>query len=383
MSRRRISCKDLGDADCQGWMYKKKEKSFLGNKWKKFWAVLKGSCLYWYTSQMSEKAEGYINLPDFVVNSATECKKKHAIKITHPEIKTFYFAAENREEMNKWLNKLGLAVITRQGKEKKEEECWSESEHDDQDVTTEMPSSVYSTQDRPHDSTLQDSSSLSSELTLALGEGTLTLKSASSLATMEMHEKKHLSLQTAMRSSAPEIERLILVQGIQQQRDAQVVSSDVGSLPLVRNKEDIAVDSSTKIKDNDDEMERLYKSLEQASLSPIGDRRPSSKRELRKSFIKRCKNPSVNERLHKIRTLNSTLKCKEHDLALINQILEDGELTSVKYRQWKDSNTMLLLDIYSPPCDQDFSDIRTEDSRITKESNIKNKSQVKNFLETK
>ncbi|MEE6518934.1 hypothetical protein FKM82_030260, partial [Ascaphus truei] len=53
MSRRRISCKDLGNADCQGWMYKKKEKgAFLGNKWKKYWSVLKGSCLYWYTNQM-------------------------------------------------------------------------------------------------------------------------------------------------------------------------------------------------------------------------------------------------------------------------------------------------------------------------------------------
>lgn len=57
-------------------------------------------------------------------------------------------------------------------------------------------------------------------------------------------------------------------------------------------------------------MERLYKSLEQASLSPIGDRRLSTKKELRKSFIKRSKNPSINEKLHKIRMLNSTLKVR-------------------------------------------------------------------------
>lgn len=61
----------------------------------------------------------------------------------------------------------------------------------------------------------------------------------------------------------------------------------------------------------DDEMEKLYKSLEQASLSPLGDRRPSTKKELRKSFVRRCKNPSINEKLHKIRTLNSTLKVKK------------------------------------------------------------------------
>lgn len=67
---------------------------------------------------------------------------------------------------------------------------------------------------------------------------------------------------------------------------------------------------------SEDEMEKLYKSLEQASLSPIGDRRPSTKRELRKSFIKRSKNPSMNEKLHKIRTLNSTLKVRIYGEAL-------------------------------------------------------------------
>nr|XP_015195406.1 PREDICTED: interactor protein for cytohesin exchange factors 1-like isoform X2 [Lepisosteus oculatus]XP_015195407.1 PREDICTED: interactor protein for cytohesin exchange factors 1-like isoform X2 [Lepisosteus oculatus] len=77
MSRRRISVKELGQVDCQGWLYKKKEgKGFLGMKWKKFWFVLKKSSLYWYTSQMAEKAEGYIHLTDFMIDRATECKKK-------------------------------------------------------------------------------------------------------------------------------------------------------------------------------------------------------------------------------------------------------------------------------------------------------------------
>jgi len=67
---------------------------------------------------------------------------------------------------------------------------------------------------------------------------------------------------------------------------------------------------------------------------------------LRKSFVKRCKNPSINEKLHKIRTLNSTLKCKEHDLAMINQLLDDPKLTARKYREWKVMNTLLIQDIY-------------------------------------
>ncbi|XP_039637299.1 interactor protein for cytohesin exchange factors 1-like [Perca fluviatilis] len=56
MSRRRISVKDLGALDCQGWLLRRKGgRSFLGSKWKRYWFVLKKSSLYWYTSQMDEK----------------------------------------------------------------------------------------------------------------------------------------------------------------------------------------------------------------------------------------------------------------------------------------------------------------------------------------
>ena len=53
MSRRRISVKELGQPDHQGWLYRKKEgKGFLGLKWKKYWFVLKKTSLYWYSSQL-------------------------------------------------------------------------------------------------------------------------------------------------------------------------------------------------------------------------------------------------------------------------------------------------------------------------------------------
>ncbi|XP_075059588.1 interactor protein for cytohesin exchange factors 1 isoform X2 [Mixophyes fleayi] len=370
MSRRRISCKDLGNADCQGWLYKKKEKSFLGNKWKKIWAVLKGSCLYWYTSQMAEKAEGFINLPDFIINQAIECKKKHAMKISHSKTKTFYFAAENREEMNKWLNKLGLAVVT-QPVEDDKEDCWSESEHDEPDIAAESAPLL-----------IHDSSSISSELTMSLCGNTLTRHSGSSLCIMECRDKitHHYK---ANSSSAPELEKLFVEQIHHQKGNVNKLKTEFESLSSV-SKEDETILSNNipsismgleglhmKVKDDADEMERLYKSLEQASLSPIGDRRPSTKRDLRKSFIKRSKNPSINEKLHKIRTLNSTLKCKEHDLAMINQLLENGEITSTKYKEWKDTNTMLFQDIDSSPCFQDCPDNTTQVSSELKTSQIK------------
>ncbi|XP_028909509.1 interactor protein for cytohesin exchange factors 1 isoform X7 [Ornithorhynchus anatinus] len=150
MSRRRISCKDLGHADCQGWLFKKKEKgSFLGNKWKKFWVVLKEASLYWYTSQMAEKADGFINLPEFIVDRATESKKKHAFKISHPQIKTFYFAAENVQEMNVWLNKLGLAVSHHESTEKTEE-CYSESEHEETEIAVQTTPPLHSAERPPN-----------------------------------------------------------------------------------------------------------------------------------------------------------------------------------------------------------------------------------------
>lgn len=53
MSRRRVSVKDLGPVDHQGWLFRKNEgKGFLGIKWKKYWFVLKKTSLYWYSNQI-------------------------------------------------------------------------------------------------------------------------------------------------------------------------------------------------------------------------------------------------------------------------------------------------------------------------------------------
>ncbi|XP_067398542.1 interactor protein for cytohesin exchange factors 1 [Emydura macquarii macquarii] len=380
MSRRRISCKDLGLVDYQGWLYKKKEKGpFIGNKWKKFWFVLKGSSLYWYSSQLAEKAEGFINLPNFTVDRATECKKKHAIKISQPQIKTFYFAAENVEEMNRWLNKLGLAVIPQASNGKNEEECYSESEHEDPEIAAETPPPPYTAQ--PHLAQQQPflTSPLSSEASSSLSSLESTVKSQGSssslLAKMAYPERQSWLDIVNISSTTEEVDQPLsfCVQihaadhpmvDCNDMAESQLLKSNTGSRNSLLSEDTTSSESSRdrlpvpqdligtrtlskeQAKCSEDEMERLYKSLEQASLSPIGDRRPSTKKELRKSFIKRSKNPSINEKLHKIRMLNSTLKCKEHDLAMINQLLEDPELTARKYREWKNTNTMLVHDIY-------------------------------------
>uniref|UniRef100_A0AAR2IUH0 Uncharacterized protein n=1 Tax=Pygocentrus nattereri TaxID=42514 RepID=A0AAR2IUH0_PYGNA len=101
-SRRRIACKDLGHGDCEGWLWKKKDASgYFTQKWKKYWFVLKDSDLYWYTNQNDEKAEGFISLPEFRIDRAIECRRKHAFKACHPKIKSFFFATDHLEEMNR------------------------------------------------------------------------------------------------------------------------------------------------------------------------------------------------------------------------------------------------------------------------------------------
>uniref|UniRef100_A0A8C7HMG8 Connector enhancer of kinase suppressor of Ras 2 n=1 Tax=Oncorhynchus kisutch TaxID=8019 RepID=A0A8C7HMG8_ONCKI len=115
ISKRRISCKDLGRGDCEGWLWKKKDaKSYFSQKWKKYWFILKDTCLYWYMNEEDEKAEGFVSLPEFKIDRASECRRKYAFKACHPKIKSFYFAADNVDDMN------------------------SESDHED----TEMPSTI-------------------------------------------------------------------------------------------------------------------------------------------------------------------------------------------------------------------------------------------------
>ncbi|XP_070273535.1 interactor protein for cytohesin exchange factors 1 isoform X1 [Myotis yumanensis] len=377
MSRRRISCKDLGHADCQGWLYKKKEKgTFLSNKWKKFWVVLKASSLYWYSNQLAEKAEGFVNLPDFTVEKASECRKKHAFKISHPQIKTFYFAAENTQEMNVWLNKLGLSV-THHESTTKDEECYSESEQDDPETAVETASPPTSSETLSALAAEQASSSSSklSETPGSFSSLENTVEAASTLPTSCSKERQSLT-DINSSSAAEDVGQSIAIAveihppgpseaNSHKALEKSVATSESGALNSLSSGDTSSLSSNldhltvpdkptgskmidreeTKVS-GDDEMEKLYKSLEQASLSPLGDRRPSTRKELRKSFVRRCKNPSINEKLHKIRTLNSTLKCKEHDLAMINQLLDDPKLTARKYREWKVMNTMLIQDIY-------------------------------------
>uniref|UniRef100_A0A8C4I9B0 Connector enhancer of kinase suppressor of Ras 2a n=1 Tax=Dicentrarchus labrax TaxID=13489 RepID=A0A8C4I9B0_DICLA len=140
LSRRRVSCKALGRGDCEGWLWRKRDaKGYFSQKWKKYWFVLKDNCLYWYINEEDEKAEGFVSLPEFKIDRASECRKKYAFKACHPKVKSFYFAADGVDDMNRWLSRLNMAAVGYAERERirQEQDYWSESEHEED--TTSSP----------------------------------------------------------------------------------------------------------------------------------------------------------------------------------------------------------------------------------------------------
>ncbi|KAM9842812.1 CNK3/IPCEF1 fusion protein-like [Aulostomus maculatus] len=383
MSRRRVSVKELGQPDHQGWLYRKKEsKGFLGIKWKKYWFALKKTSLYWYANQQAEKADGYIDLTNFMIDRAIECKKKHAFKACHPQVMMFYFAAESHEDMNLWLNKLGLASIHYEPTERNTGvECYSEASDHEETETTEIPPPPYTEQtlrdsldaSGPPGSTNQGtlpppySSTVPSEANGSLSSPVSTMTSQSSASSLSKHRQSWLDLVSQV--SPPPAETAVVCsvqvhshQPPQEEAEEEDTSHELeGSAPPESSEtesseerpaaEGEAPRGGSGAEDRgsqwncSDEMEKLYIHLKEASLSPIGDRKPSTKREFRASFVKRCKNQTVNDKLHLIRTLNSTLKSKEVDLQAIEQVLSDPELTSLKFREWKEANAPLVQEI--------------------------------------
>uniref|UniRef100_A0A3Q3LUX9 PH domain-containing protein n=1 Tax=Mastacembelus armatus TaxID=205130 RepID=A0A3Q3LUX9_9TELE len=379
MSRRRVSVKDLGQPDHQGWLYRKKEsKGFLGIKWKKYWFVLKKTALYWYTNQLAEKAEGYIDLTNFMIDRALECKKKHAFKACHPQVMMFYFAAENHEEMNLWLNKLGLASIQYEPIESNPAaECYSEASDHEEAESTEIPPPPYSEQTvldtvdasgppgSTHQGTLPPpySSTAPSEANGSLSSPVSTMTSQSSASSITKQRQSWLDL--VSQASPPIAGETAVVCSVQvhsrqtPREDGEDSQVAVGPAPQDSSETGPNEESPSPSfavgeynGSSSDEMEKLYIHLKEASLSPIGDRKPSTKREFRTSFIKRCKNQAINDKLHLIRTLNSTLKSKEADLQAIEQVLSDTKLTSNKFREWKEANLPLVQEICVKPDQQ-------------------------------
>ncbi|XP_061757733.1 connector enhancer of kinase suppressor of ras 2 isoform X1 [Nerophis ophidion] len=537
-SRRRISCKDLGHGDCEGWLWKKKDaKGYFTQKWRKYWFILKESCLYWYTNQNDEKAEGFISLPEFRIDRAIECRRKFAFKACHPKIKSFFFATDCLEEMNRWMNRLGLAAIGYTPDDKvprPDEDYWSESDQDEVDgsmtLKQEGPSSLCDTYHRTPSSNLLhtydqlprsvssmslmrstpsplplpmsastspippqmvsstsplppqvNSSSpfpepkhgrhFSSESThshssaedqrgegLGMGTGTGSTSTHSSGCRSSHRERRSWQdlietpltsaglhfLQTAPGESdyggvmagemglygglgrqgmSPERRRQATLpvrrhhaaerdrdrdgpfplergphthsythrrshkqrsQSLPRNRDpfgAKLLHSsahmeersedeeaerqaadilegdeDLRELRVESRERRVSEGRERRVSDGRepeplDGLEQLYRALEQANVTALGDPRPCSRQEFRRGFTQRVRDPLLNDRLHRVRALRSTLKAKESELAVICALLEDPGLCSQTFREWKQWHSELYSEIcqLSPP----------------------------------
>ncbi|XP_064563443.1 connector enhancer of kinase suppressor of ras 2 isoform X4 [Zonotrichia leucophrys gambelii] len=440
-SKRRISCKDLGRGDCEGWLWKKKDaKSYFSQKWKKYWFVLKDTSLYWYINEEDEKAEGFISLPEFKIDRASECRKKYAFKACHPKIKSFYFAAEHLDDMNRWLNRINMLAAGYAEREriKQEQDYWSESDKEEADTPStpkqDSPPPPYDTYPRPPSmsctspyvepkhsrlSSTETSQSQSSheefrpEVAGSATESPVR-KTASQrrswqdlietpLTSSGLHYLQTLPLEDSVFSEvavvSPEHRRqstlptqkchlqdhygpFPLVEGERMQalngnggkprsftlpRDSgfnhccqslSVGAADHHEEAQQKEVEEEEEEEGKAAEENQedkietveektaDSLQDLYRALEQASLSPLGEHRISTKLEYKKSFIKRCSDPVVNEKLHQLRILKSTLKAREGEVAIIDKVLDNPALTSRDFQEWKQMYLELFMNTY-------------------------------------
>lgn len=86
------------------------------------------------------------------------------------------------------------------------------------------------------------------------------------------------------------------------------------TLSLVTDLRDLRVDSRERRisegreAESLDGLEQLYRALEQANVTALGEPRPCSRQELRRCFTQRARDPLLNDRMHRVRALRSTLK---------------------------------------------------------------------------
>ncbi|XP_062982533.1 connector enhancer of kinase suppressor of ras 2 isoform X3 [Elgaria multicarinata webbii] len=436
-SKRRISCKDLGRGDCEGWLWKKKDaKSYFSQKWKKYWFVLKETSLYWYINEEDEKAEGFISLPEFKIDRASECRKKYAFKACHPKIKSFYFAAEHLDDMNRWLNRINMLAAGYAEREriKQEQDYWSESDKEEVDTPStpkqDSPPPPYDTYPRPpsmscaspfveakhsrlsstetsqsqssHEEFRQEPVGSTTESPIRktasqrrswqdLIETPLTSSGLHYLQTLPLEDSVFsdsavISPEHRRQSTLPtqkchlqdhygpfplvEGERMQVLNGNGGKPRSYTLPRDSGfnhcchtlSVSTSSHQEEVSQkeqeeeeegqieaenqEDETEIVEEKpaDSLQDLFRSLELASLSPLGDRQISTKMEYKKYFIKRCSDPVVNEKLHQLRILKSTLKAREEEVAIIDKVLDNPDLTSKDFQDWKQMYLDLFLD---------------------------------------
>ncbi|TNM96447.1 hypothetical protein fugu_016108 [Takifugu bimaculatus] len=460
LSRRRVSCKALGRGDCEGWLWRKRDaKGYFSQKWKKYWFVLKDNCLYWYINEEDEKAEGFVSLPEFKIDRASECRKKYAFKACHPKVKSFYFAADGVDDMNRWLSRLNMAAVGYAERERirQEQDYWSESEHEEDTTSSpkqDSPPPPYDTYPRPPSmsayvegrttrlSSTETSRSRSSQEDFLCSDppavaaepqyhpgpmmgGTthsgrkpggssssdvqyrcdpVEFRSSPAGGSSETGSPGRSS-SSQRRSWQDLIETPLTEAGLHYLQtgpleDAVFADPSTGggsmmagavyTLPAQRNvplpvamqrlipmatqggkprsftlPRDSNLHSLLAPPTKEEQQPRnggsegaslgdLFRACEQGGVCPLGrglEGRGQS--EFRQSFLRRADDPQLNERLHRLRILTSTLKDREGELALIDRLLAKPELSSAEFQEWKRAYQELFCQEPEPTAESD------------------------------
>uniref|UniRef100_A0AAZ1X9A5 PH domain-containing protein n=1 Tax=Oreochromis aureus TaxID=47969 RepID=A0AAZ1X9A5_OREAU len=382
LSRRRVSCKALGRGDCEGWLWRKRDaKGYFSQKWKKYWFVLKDNCLYWYINEEDEKAEGFVSLPEFKIDRASECRKKYAFKACHPKVKSFYFAADGYV--------CGFPV-----------DYWSESEHEDDAASSpkqDSPPPPYDTYPRPPSVSHSYTHTLSHTHILPAGGSSETgspgrssssqRRSWQDLIETPLTEAGLHYLQTGPLEDAvfaepgpgggsmmagavytlPAPRNVPLPMAMQRLIPMATQGGKPRSFTLPRDSNlhtllalpgllasNPVTDVKQRVKLNikctglcfpsdcseggseGASLGDLFRACEQGGVCPLGRGSESKgQSEFRQSFLRRAADPHLNERLHRLRILTSTLKDREGELALIDRLLAKPQLSSAEFQEWK------------------------------------------------
>lgn len=88
-------------------------------------------------------------------------------------------------------------------------------------------------------------------------------------------------------------------------------------------------------------LEGVVRGLRQGGVSLLGRPQPLTQEQWRSSFMRRNRDPHLNERAHRVRALQSTLKAKMQEVQALDEVLGDPELTAEKFRRWKERNQEL------------------------------------------
>ncbi|XP_065786184.1 connector enhancer of kinase suppressor of ras 1 isoform X1 [Muntiacus reevesi] len=294
-TRRRVSCRELGLPDCDGWLLLRKVPGgFMGPRWRRCWFVLKGHTLYWYRQPQElawasrvlelqadphsvipqdEKAEGLINVSNYSLESGQDQKKKYVFQLTHNVYKPFIFAADTLTDLSMWVRHLITCISKYQSPGRaslpREEDCYSETEAEDPDDEA----------------------------------GSCSASPSAAQARSSLHGDP---LPAATPQGSPR----------------------TSFSPA-------ATDSS------EGALERMVRGLRLGGVTLLGQQQPLTQEQWRSSFMRRNRDPQLNERVHRVRALQSTLKAKLQELQALEEVLGDPQLTGEKFRRWKEQNQEL------------------------------------------